>query len=148
MPEPALSELIDEIAPQLVIASGDLTHRGRPAPWTGAPGPTRTNPVARRNEVRATLVDAAAELIPSGHTPRATAAARHEFEIWTGDEHGAAVAVAPGLGQPRPKRRGEARGLLVHDVTENELRVRTYVWRGDTWGLAAERVFPRRPMER
>ena len=29
MPEPALSELIDEIAPQLVIASGDLTHRGR-----------------------------------------------------------------------------------------------------------------------
>src|SRR5437764_10607045 len=29
MPEPALSELIDEIAPQLVVASGDLTHRGR-----------------------------------------------------------------------------------------------------------------------
>ena len=29
MPEPALSELMDEVAPQLVIASGDLTHRGR-----------------------------------------------------------------------------------------------------------------------
>ena len=28
--EPALRELIDEVAPQLVIASGDLTHRGRP----------------------------------------------------------------------------------------------------------------------
>jgi 3',5'-cyclic AMP phosphodiesterase CpdA len=248
MPEPALSELIDEIAPQLVIASGDLTHRGRadqhdravgflralgppvlavpgnhdipyafPArfttPWAefercwettepvwstdtlhvvglnsvrpwrhqsgalgaaaleraiarlaeapkgafriavlhhqliGAPWRTRKKPVARRNEVLATLVDAGAELILSGHIHQATAAARHEFEIWTGDEHGAAVAVAPGLGQPRPKRRGEARGLLVHDVTAQELRVQTYVWRGDAWGIAAQRLFPRRPIE-
>ena len=114
----------------------------------GAPWRTRKKPVARRNEVLATLVDAGAELILSGHIHQATAAARHEFEIWTGDEHGAAVAVAPGLGQPRPKRRGEARGLLVHDVTAQELRVQTYVWRGDAWGIAAQRLFPRRPIER
>ena len=112
----------------------------------GALWRTRKMPVARRNEVLATLVDAGAELIVSGHIHQATAAARHEFEIWSGAEHGAAVAVAPGLGQPRPKRRGEARGLLVHDVGERELRVQTYVWRGDTWGLAAERLFPRRPV--
>ena len=106
----------------------------------GAPWRTRKKPVARRNEVLATLVDAGAELIVSGHIHQATAAARHEFEIWSGAEHGAAVAVAPGLGQPRPKRRGEARGLLVHDIGERELRVQTYVWRGDAWGLAAERL--------
>ena len=49
-------------------------------------------------------------------------------------------------GALRKQRRGEARGLLVHDVGERELRVQTYVWRGDTWGLAAERLFPRRPV--
>jgi 3',5'-cyclic AMP phosphodiesterase CpdA len=245
--EGALRELVDELTPQLVIASGDLTHRGRgdehdraarflrqlgppvvavpgnhdipytfPArftrPWAefercwestepvwstdtlhvvglnsvrpwrhqsgglgalalrraterlaeaaprafkvavlhhqliGAPWRTRKKPVARRNEVLGTLVDAGAELIVSGHIHQATAAARHEFEIWSGEEENAAVAVAPGLGQPRPKRRGEARGLLVHDVAERELRVQTYVWRRDAWGIAAERVFPRRPI--
>jgi 3',5'-cyclic AMP phosphodiesterase CpdA len=245
--EPGLRALIDEVEPQLVIASGDLTHRGtadqhdraaaflrqlgppvfavpgnhdipytfparfaRPwaqfdrcwgtsepvwssdelhvvglnsvRPWRhqsgglgaaalrraterlaaapprafrvavlhhqliGAPWRTRKKPVARRNEVLGTLVDAGAELIVSGHIHQGTAAARHEFEIWTGDEHGAAVAVAPGLGQPRPKRRGEARGLLVHDVGERELRVQTYVWRGDAWGVVATRIFPRRPV--
>jgi 3',5'-cyclic AMP phosphodiesterase CpdA len=245
--EPALRGLIDEVRPELVIASGDLTHRGRaeqhdraaaflrelgpavfavpgnhdipysfPArftrPWAefdrcwtttepvwssealhvvglnsvrpwrhqsgglggsrlgraverlgeappgafrvavlhhqliGAPWRTRKRPVARRNEVLATLVDAGAELILSGHIHQAAAAARHEFEIWTGASDGCAVAVAPGLGQPRPHRRGEARGLLVHDVGDTELRVQTYVWREDAWGLAATRIFPRRPI--
>ena len=114
----------------------------------GAPWRTRKKPVAHRNEVLGTLVDAGAELILSGHIHQAAAAARHEFEIWTGDEQAAAVAVAPGLGQPRPKRRGEARGLLIHEATETELRIQTYVWRGDAWGLAATRIFPRRPVLR
>jgi len=246
--EPALRALVDEVRPELVIASGDLTHRGRPEqhvhaaaflaelgppvlavpgnhdipytfparfarPWVafercwtttepvfatdalhvvglnsvrpwrhqsgglrspaleraaarlaeahpgafrvavlhhqliGAPWRTRKRPVARRNAVLASLVDAGAELIVSGHIHQATAAARHEFELWEGDEHGAAVAVAPGLGQPRPHRRGEARGLMVYDISERELRAQTYVWRRDEWGLAAERLFPRRPSE-
>jgi 3',5'-cyclic AMP phosphodiesterase CpdA len=114
----------------------------------GAPWRTRKRPVARRNVVLASLVDAGAELIVSGHIHQATAAARHEFELWEGHEHGAAVAVAPGLGQPRPHRRGEARGLMVYDVSEHELRAQTYVWRRDEWGLAAERLFPRRPATR
>jgi 3',5'-cyclic AMP phosphodiesterase CpdA len=247
--EPALRALIDGIRPALVIASGDLTHRGRPdqharasaflaelgppvvavpgnhdipysfparfthpwrafercwettepvftaeglhvvglnsvRPWRhqsgrirtaalaraagrlaeappgafrvavlhhqliGAPWRTRKRPVARRGDVLAALVDAGAELIVSGHIHQAAVAARHEFELWEGDEHAAAVAVAPGLGQPRPHRRGEARGVMVYDVAESELRAETYVWRRDEWGLAAERRFPRRAVAR
>jgi 3',5'-cyclic AMP phosphodiesterase CpdA len=112
----------------------------------GAPWRTSKKPVARRNEVLASLVDAGAELILGGHIHQAAVASRHEFEIWTGAETGVAVSIAPGLGQPRPHRRGEARGLMVYDVTERELRTQTYVWREDEWGLAAERIFPRRPL--
>jgi hypothetical protein len=53
------------------------------------------------------------------------------------------VSIAPGLGQPRPSRQGEARGLHLYEVGTNELRVLTYVWRGDEWGLTAVRRFPR-----
>jgi hypothetical protein len=53
------------------------------------------------------------------------------------------VSIAPGLGQPRPKRRGEARGLHIYEVGERTIRVLTYIWRADDWGLTAERRFPR-----
>ena len=53
------------------------------------------------------------------------------------------VSVAPGLGRPRPNRRGEARGLHVYEATADALAVETYVWREDDWGLTAERRFPR-----
>jgi hypothetical protein len=53
------------------------------------------------------------------------------------------VSIAPGLGQPRPKRQGEARGLHVYDIGDDRLRIQTYVWRDDDWGLTAERRFPR-----
>jgi hypothetical protein len=55
------------------------------------------------------------------------------------------VSIAPGLGQPRPNRLGEARGLHVYECGEKTLRVHTYIWRGGDWGLTAERVFPRGP---
>ena len=45
------------------------------------------------------------------------------------------VSIAPGLGQPRPNRRGEARGLHVYEASDDSLRVETYVWREDDWGL-------------
>jgi len=61
----------------------------------------------------------------------------------SGEIRGAVVAIAPGLGQPRPDRRGEARGLLVYESEEDTLSVETYIWRGDDWGLTAIRRFPR-----
>ena len=109
----------------------------------GAPWRSRKKPVARRNHVLSSLVAAGADLILAGHIHQAAVSERHEFEIARGGERGVVVSVAPGLGQPRPKRQGEARGLHVYDVDESCLRIRTFVWRDTDWGLTAERQFPR-----
>jgi 3',5'-cyclic AMP phosphodiesterase CpdA len=242
--EPGLEALIDRVQPELIIASGDLTHRGRPRqhdhaarflrgldrpvltvpgnhdipytpiarftktwaqferhwetteptyrsdslfvvglnsvrPWLhqsgrlrraqldkaaalfaeappqalriavlhhhllGAPWRSRKKPVAKRSHVLAALVDGGAELILAGHIHQAAVSERHEFEVTTGDIRGVTVSIAPGLGQPRPHRRGEARGLLVYECEERALTVETYIWREDDWGLTALRRFPR-----
>jgi 3',5'-cyclic AMP phosphodiesterase CpdA len=109
----------------------------------GAPWRSRKKPVARRNHVLASLVAAGADLILAGHIHQAAVSERHEFEISRGGERGVVVSIAPGLGQPRPKRQGEARGLHVYQVEESCLRIETYVWRDTDWGLTAERQFPR-----
>jgi 3',5'-cyclic AMP phosphodiesterase CpdA len=109
----------------------------------GAPWRSRKRPVARRSEVLAGLVDAGAELILAGHIHQAAVSERHEFEVERGGLRGVTVSVAPGLGQPRPKRRGEARGLHVYEARDDQLLVETYVWRDDDWGLTAIRRFPR-----
>jgi 3',5'-cyclic AMP phosphodiesterase CpdA len=109
----------------------------------GAPWRTRKRPVARRSRVLGALLDAGAELILSGHTHQGAVAERHEFEVWADDRPGVTVSTAPGLGQPRPRRRGEARGLVVYEADAAEIRAHTYVWRGDVWGLTAVRRFPR-----
>jgi hypothetical protein len=57
--------------------------------------------------------------------------------------HGTTVATAPGLGQPRPRRRGEARGLHVFEVEERSIRVLTYAWAERRWAQIADRRFPR-----
>jgi 3',5'-cyclic AMP phosphodiesterase CpdA len=109
----------------------------------GAPWRSRKKPVARRNHVLAALVDAGAELIVAGHIHQSTVAERREFEIATGGERGVTVSIAPGLGQPRPNRRGEARGLHVYEFDETHLRIHTYTWRDGGWALTAERTFAR-----
>jgi 3',5'-cyclic AMP phosphodiesterase CpdA len=109
----------------------------------GAPWRSRKKPVARRSHVLAGLVDAGAELILAGHIHQGAVSERHEFEVIRGDVHGATVSIAPGLGQPRPKRRGEARGLHLYECDEDSIRVETYIWRDDDWGLTAVRQFAR-----
>jgi 3',5'-cyclic AMP phosphodiesterase CpdA len=110
---------------------------------TGAPWRTRKRPVSRRPHVLASLVDAGAELILAGHTHQGSVSERREFEVASGGESGVTVSVAPGLGQPRPRRRGEARGLHLYEADDTELRVGTYVWRDGDWALTAARRFPR-----
>ncbi len=243
--ERALAQLIDRVAPELIVASGDLTHRGRPdqhdraarllrafglplhvipgnhdIPYTfparftrtfaeferhwqttepvyrsasvlivglnsvrawrhqggglrqrqlawaaeqlasaadgtlrivtlhhhliGAPWRSRKKPVARRNHVLASLVQAGAELVLAGHIHQGAVSERREFELSTpGGERGVTVSIAPGLGQPRPDRRGEARGLHVYQAEADAIAVQTYIWRDDGWALTAERRFPR-----
>src|SRR5437763_2661969 len=87
----------------------------------GAPWRSRKKPVARRNHVLASLVGAGADLIVAGHIHQAAVSERHEFEISHGGESGVVVSIAPGLGQPRPQRHGEARGLHVYEIEERYL---------------------------
>ena len=109
----------------------------------GAPWRSRKRPVAHRSTVLAGLVDAGAELILAGHIHQAAVSERHEFEVDREGLRGVTVSIAPGLGQPRPNRRGEARGLHVYEASADSLLVHTYVWRADDWGLTARRHFPR-----
>jgi 3',5'-cyclic AMP phosphodiesterase CpdA len=116
-----------------------LHHHMVGAPWRAA----RKRPVSHRNRVLRALVAAGADLILAGHIHQAAVSERHEFEVVEGDVRAAVVAIAPGLGQPRPNRLGEARGLHVFEVAEEALLVHTYIWRGGDWGLTAQRVFAR-----
>jgi 3',5'-cyclic AMP phosphodiesterase CpdA len=109
----------------------------------GAPWRTRKKPVARRNHVLASLVDGGAELILGGHIHQGTVSERHEFEVLDGDSRGVVISIAPGLGRPRPHRRGEARGCVSYRADADSLTVETSIWRGGKWGLVAVRTFPR-----
>lgn len=131
------AELLPQ-APPTALRVVVLHHHLLGAPWR-----SRKKPVARRSRVLAALVDAGAELVLAGHIHQAAVSERHEFEVVRGEIRGATVAIAPGLGQPRPNRRGEARGLLVYEIEPDALTVETYIWRGDDWGLTALRRFPR-----
>ena len=131
------AELLRE-APEGALRVVALHHHVIGAPWR-----SRKKPVARRSHVLACLVDAGAELILAGHIHQAAVAERHEFEVAPGGLRGAVVSIAPGLGQPRPDRRGEARGLHVYEAREQELRIETYIWMDKDWGLTATRRFPR-----
>ena len=116
-----------------------LHHHMIGAPWRAS----RKRPVSHRNRVLGLLVGAGADLLLAGHIHQAALSERHEFEVVDGDVRAAVVSIAPGLGQPRPSRLGEARGLHVYEVGEHTLTVDTYIWRGDDWGLTARRLFPR-----
>ncbi len=116
-----------------------LHHHLIGAPWRAA----RKRPVSQRGRVLAALVDAGAELILGGHIHQAAVSERREFEVVDGGSGTAVVAVAPGLGQPRPRRSGEARGLQLHEADADSIVVRTFLWSRGEWMLAAERRFAR-----
>jgi 3',5'-cyclic AMP phosphodiesterase CpdA len=109
----------------------------------GAPWRTVKRTIANRSTLLGAFVDAGAELIVSGHVHQSAVSERREFEVVSGDVHGTTVATAPGLGQPRPKRRGEARGLHLFEVDERAIRVLTYAWAEREWAQIADRRFPR-----
>jgi 3',5'-cyclic AMP phosphodiesterase CpdA len=109
----------------------------------GAPWRTVKRTIANRSSVLGGLVDAGAELILSGHVHQSAVAERREFEVAHSGTRGAVVVTCPGLGQPRPKRRGEARGLHLYEAEPGSLSVLTYAWAGSRWEQIAHRRFPR-----
>ena len=113
-----------------------LHHHLIGAPWRAA----RKHPVARRSHVLRELASAGADLIVGGHVHQAAVSERHEFEV-VGDAPEVVVSIAPGLGQPRPRRLGEARGLHVYEIDEGSLTVLTHVWAGGGWKPTARRTF-------
>jgi 3',5'-cyclic AMP phosphodiesterase CpdA len=116
-----------------------LHHHLIGAPWRA----TRKRPVSRRNHVLRSLVDAGADLILAGHIHQAAVSERHEFEVVDEGTRAAVVAIAPGLGRPRPRRLGEARGLHLHEADADAIVVRTFVWSHGDWAQSAERRFVR-----
>ena len=116
-----------------------LHHHLIGAPWRAA----RKRPVSRRNRVLRALVDSGADLILAGHIHQAAVSERHEFEVVGDEARTSVVAVAPGLGQPRPRRLGEARGVHVHEADADSIVVRTFHWSRGDWALRAERRFGR-----
>ena len=116
-----------------------LHHHLVGAPWRAA----RKRPVSRRSRVLHALVAAGADLILAGHIHQAAVSERHEFEVVGDETRSTVVAVAPGLGQPRPRRLGEARGLHVHEADADAIVVRTFRWSRGDWTLGAERRFNR-----
>src|SRR4051794_1070887 len=77
-----VADLLAEAAPgalRVVV----LHHHLLGPPWR-----SRKKPVAHRNEVLASLVDAGAELILAGHIHQSTVAERREFEVSAGAERG------------------------------------------------------------
>jgi 3',5'-cyclic AMP phosphodiesterase CpdA len=114
-----------------------LHHHMIGAPWRTA----RKRPLARRNHVLHELVAAGADLIVAGHIHQAAVSERHEFEVVSADVRPVVISIAPGLGRPRPRRLGEARGLQVYEIEAGTLTVETHIWRGDDWALTARRSF-------
>ena len=126
-------------APPGALCVAVLHHQMLGAPWR-----SRKRPVAARNRVLAQLVESGAELVLAGHIHQSTVAGRREFEVAApGVRRAVVISVAPGFGQPRPHRRGEACGLQLYEVTETELAVHTHVWDGVALSLAASRSYPR-----
>src|SRR3954469_15524803 len=137
------SQLIEATRRLATAATGALRIVVLHHQMLGSPWRSRKKPVAHRNHVLRSLVEAGAELILAGHIHQAAVSERHEFEVVSGDVRGVVVSIAPGLGQPRPNRLGEARGLHVYSARERDFEIATYIWRREGWGLTAERRFAR-----
>lgn len=117
-----------------------LHHHLAAPPWRAA----HKRPLRRRDRVLRSLATAGAELVVGGHVHQAGIAERREFEaLEEGGSASLVLATAPGLGRPRPRRRGEARGINVYESNASTLTVATYAWDGIGYTEIGRRSFRR-----
>ncbi len=117
-----------------------LHHHLAAPPWPAK----RKQPIRDRDGVLKALADAGAELVVCGHVHQAALAERREFEaLEDGSRRSLVLATAPGIGRPRPYRRGEARGVNLYEIDAGALIVTTFMWNGNEFVEVARRTFPR-----
>jgi len=127
-------------APSRVLRVVALHHHLAAPPWR----PGRKRPLSSRDEVLRRLAEAGAELVLAGHVHQATVVERREFEaLEDGPRPSLVLATAPGFGRPRPRRRGEARGVNVYEASAESITAATHVWDGRAFVEVGRRVFPR-----
>jgi 3',5'-cyclic AMP phosphodiesterase CpdA len=117
-----------------------LHHHLAAPPWPAS----RKKPIRDRDGVLKALADAGAELVVCGHVHQAALAERREFEaLEDGSRRTLVLASAPGIGRPRPYRRGEARGVNLYEIEPGALIVTTLMWNGNEFAEVAHRTFAR-----
>ena len=117
-----------------------LHHHLAAPPWRAG----HKRPLRRRDHVLRSLAEAGAELVVGGHVHQAGIAERREFEALEDGATGSLVlATAPGLGRPRPQRRGEARGINVYESDTNTLDITSFAWDGSGYTEIGRRSFRR-----
>jgi 3',5'-cyclic AMP phosphodiesterase CpdA len=127
-------------APPGALRMVALHHHLAAPPWRAV----RKRPLRRRGRVLQELAAAGAELVVGGHVHQAAVAERREFEALEDGSRGSLVlATAPGMGRPRPRRSGEARGVNVYEADDDSLTVITYLWDGAAFAQVGRRIFPR-----
>ena len=118
-----------------------LHHHLAAPPWRAA----RKRPLKHRDRALERLVAAGAELVATGHVHQGGVAERREFEALEDGRPGSVVlTTVPGLGRPRPRRRGEARGVNVYEADAASLTVTTFAWDGSSFAETGRRMFRRR----
>jgi 3',5'-cyclic AMP phosphodiesterase CpdA len=112
---------------------------------TAPPWPKESKkPIRDRDGVLRALAEAGADLVLSGHVHQVALAERREFEALDGrSDRTLVLATAPGIGRPRPNRKGETRGVNVYDASPDGLTVTTLMWEENEFVEVARRSFPR-----
>ena len=127
-------------APRQALRVVAFHHHLASPPWR----PARKRPLSRRGHVLEMLAPASAELVVGGHVHQASVAALPEFQAVENGRRGSIVlATAPGLGRPRPHRKGEAQGVNVYESDAQTLSVVTFAWDGSSFTEIGRRSFPR-----
>jgi 3',5'-cyclic AMP phosphodiesterase CpdA len=132
----ALRALAD--APEGALRVVALHHHLAAPPWRAG----RKRPLHHRDAVLRDFARAGVELVLGGHVHQAVVTERREFEVLDSVKRRSLVLVTvPGLGRPRPRRRGEAVGFNLYEADATTLTVVTHAWAQSGFQEVGRRFF-------